>query len=47
MEKQSRICTSFFKEGTTNKESYTAIWVTLISRLIRDRCVLASKEEGT
>lgn len=44
MQESGNTCVSVFKGGDINREEYTAIWVTLINRLVRDQHVLARKE---
>ena len=36
------ICVSVFQNGVPCREEYTAKWVALINRLLRDQCALAS-----
>jgi hypothetical protein len=47
MQETDRTCVSVFKGGEISREEYTAIWVTLINRLVRDQHVLARKEPRT
>ena len=44
MQQTTNTCISVFKDGDINREEYTAVWVTLINRLVRDQHVLARKE---
>ena len=44
MGESDRICVSVFKGGKIDRERYTAVWKTLIERLVEDQYVLAREE---
>jgi hypothetical protein len=44
MEEQVKTCVSVFRNGTIDKEGYTAVWIGLLNRLMRYHHVLARKE---
>ena len=41
------LCVSIFKNGKTTKEEYTAVWINLVNRLIKDQRVLVREEKRT
>lgn len=44
MSEQVGVCKSVFKNGTINREIYTAAWISLINQIKRGQYVLASEE---
>ena len=44
MGESDRICVSVFRGGEIDRERYTAVWKTLIERLVEDQHVLAREE---
>lgn len=45
MKSETKICTGVFKRGSINREEYTAVWITLVNRLICNQSTLIQKEE--
>ena len=43
---QNDACTSVFKNETPRMKEYTALWVALIKRRLKDRQVLLPEEEA-
>ena len=44
MGESDRICVSVFRGGEIDRERYTAVWKTLIERLVEDQYVRAREE---
>ena len=44
MGESDRICISVFRGGSISREEYTAVWKSLIERLVENQYVLARKE---
>lgn len=46
MDSYDKICVSIFRNGknTTDRETYTALWIELLNQLIGKQYVLARKE---
>ena len=47
MQQARDICKSVFKNGEINKKTYTAVWVTLVERLVQGRPMDAGEAGNT